>query len=331
MREIKKVKEVTEDGIVFRFEGEGIKLETLIENLTSFRAITEEAFEHTTVDKKLEIVVRGIPPRSVVIDSVIRLYENLQQVHIFGDTLVSNATELGAVVVGIYKLVVFLSGRRPNKVTKLNGKRIKIVNHKGEVNVFDLTGATIYLRDNKLRDLLAKLFEKLENDKGVEAFEVQDRKGGNKVRAGRNEFRAISRRDVEEEESDNRVEYVTKEKVKLPVVFFDLEFQKHWGFYFNGRKINAKIKDDVLRELTEEGERFGKGDALIVDLEIKREHDDLLDFYVDKGFTVTKFHEHIERSPAKQARMALDGDRPVAKVKAVIVNKTRKQSPKKKK
>ena len=64
-----------------------------------------------------------------------------------------------------------------------------------------------------------------------------------------------------------------------------------------GNKISSKIKDDIFAERIDKGERFGKGDTLIVEMEVKQEFVESVNTYVNKSYQVIKINEHIERKP----------------------------------
>ena len=63
---------------------------------------------------------------------------------------------------------------------------------------------------------------------------------------------------------------------------------------YEGFKIGMIVKDDALMRRIDEGERFGKGDAIKVRLRIVQRYNKDYKAYENKTFKITEFYEHIE-------------------------------------
>lgn len=148
------------------------------------------------------------------------------------------------------------------------------------------------------RAAVAKEFETLEADKSVKSFEILDKNDNELVTINQEEFYAIS--DVEEFNEKNENIKVEND-AKLNIISLDLELKKKWDFFFNGNRISAKIKDSAFAEAIEKGERFGMGDSLTVEMDIKQEYDPSVDTFVNKSYIVTKILDHTIRP--KQIKM----------------------------
>lgn len=59
-------------------------------------------------------------------------------------------------------------------------------------------------------------------------------------------------------------EKIIDEDTTLVIVGLNFEPGARWQFMYNGFKISMIVKDDALMQKINEGERFGKGDAIKV-------------------------------------------------------------------
>lgn len=80
------------------------------------------------------------------------------------------------------------------------------------------------------------------------------------------------------------------------LVITKLSFEKGavWSFVYNGFRISIPVKDEKLAELIDRGERFGKGDAIRVSLEIVQRYNQTYKVYENKSYKIRDFKEHIE-------------------------------------
>jgi len=77
-------------------------------------------------------------------------------------------------------------------------------------------------------------------------------------------------------------------------VVFDKGYYK-WQFYMQGRKISATIPNAFMERINT-GERFAKGDTLVVELEVEKTYDKTLDIYIEKDFKILNVIDHIPRA-----------------------------------
>ena len=71
--------------------------------------------------------------------------------------------------------------------------------------------------------------------------------------------------------------------------------QISWSSSQQSRQQKPGSKRCSRRRRINKGERFGKGDTLIADIEIVQEYDENLNAFMNKSYTVIKILEHIER------------------------------------
>ena len=64
-------------------------------------------------------------------------------------------------------------------------------------------------------------------------------------------------------------------------------------FIYNGFKIQMIVKDDALMKKIDEGERFGKGDAIHVKMKIVKRYNATYKAYENKSYKIIEFIEHI--------------------------------------
>lgn len=300
------------DEVLFYFDGKDIAVDTLIDSLGTFKKVCEEVMEKAEPDKKLALTIRGVDRGSVIIDYGIAIIDGVKQIKAFAPGLVSDAEHFVKAVSTIYKVAAWLKGKKAKKVIQKKGKKepttVKIKNNNGQVQNFDLRGATIYLQNSDLQQAIAQNFGTMEDDERIKGFEVRNRDGKPLTRVDRSEFRDISRRDIEEhEDADDKNHKTETIETKLPIKGQDWEMKKVWEFYLNGIKISAKIKDDVFKKKIEDGEAFAKGDSLVVDLEIKKEYNEAVGVWVNKSYSIVKVKEHIKREKAEQGKLDFEG------------------------
>lgn len=281
-----------------KFDGQThmIEANTFINSLIHFTTVVQEVNKELDPDKKVEVKIKANKEGSFIVDIVIQAQSALETVKgLFSNDNVQYAAGLVTVLGSVYGVAKFLGGKKPNDVITADENTLKIENNNGTVNNFDLRGANIYLGNRTIRDAISKEFSTLENDESVTGFELLDNNDEPLVVIPRTSFYEIADDDTNTIDKNERV--LPMSGVMLNIVALDLELKKKWDFYYEGNKISARVKDDTFRELINKGERFGKGDSLKVDMDIKQEFDDSVNAFVNKGYTVTKIHGHFQKPP----------------------------------
>lgn len=88
-------------------------------------------------------------------------------------------------------------------------------------------------------------------------------------------------------------EHAFDKEATLTIVGLNFERGSRWQFMYNGFKISTVVKDDALMSKIDEGERFGKGDAIRVKLRITQRYNKDYKAYENKSFKIVEFYEHI--------------------------------------
>ena len=148
---------------------------------------------------------------------------------------------------------------------------------------------------------LKKAFEAIDNDDDVTGITLLNEAKQSLIEIPREDFDDMIAPN-EMFESATRTEPVKNQNLTIFKVVFDTGYK--WQFYLDGRKITASIKDEQFMARVHNGERFAKGDVLVVDIEVQKVYDKTLDLYVDKDFIIYHVHQHIPRG--QQGRLPFD-------------------------
>jgi hypothetical protein len=107
------------------------------------------------------------------------------------------------------------------------------------------------------------------------------------------EYKNVTREELQVFQQPNK--YLDKpdrttdiKEATLFVKKFDVAPKKttKFTFYYDGRPISASIQDGQFIQRIQEGEKFGNGDSLIIDLEISKKCDEGYDTYIIDKYTV---------------------------------------------
>lgn len=88
-------------------------------------------------------------------------------------------------------------------------------------------------------------------------------------------------------------EKIIDEDTTLVIVGLNFEPGARWQFMYNGFKISMIVKDDALMQKINEGERFGKGDAIKVKLRRIQRYNKDYRTYENKSYKIIEFYEHV--------------------------------------
>lgn len=108
----------------------------------------------------------------------------------------------------------------------------------------------------------------------------------------RKDFKSYIYDDFDNEE-DIPDEREIDEITTLTIVGLNFEKGSRWQFMYNGFKIAIIVKDDALMKKIDEGERFGKGDAIRVKLRRVQRYNKEYRAYENKSYKIIEFIEHI--------------------------------------
>ncbi len=149
----------------------------------------------------------------------------------------------------------------------------------------------------------------METDTEIKSFTVLSKQREKLLDVPRRSFRFISKA---KKEPANDGKPVT-ERLELPIFKPVLEKSKghKWEFYYRGiKRISATITDENFLERVNQGERFGRGDTLDVDLEIVKQLDEKLKVLVNKSYKiicVTTFNDGRSKHHFQNPNLELYG------------------------
>ena len=157
----------------------------------------------------------------------------------------------------------------------------------------DRAAYQIYENNVVVDQALKKAFEAIESDEDVTGISLLDETKQPLIEIPREEFGDMTIAN-QLFESITRTELVNRQNLIIFKVVFDTGYK--WQFYLEGRKVTASIKDETFMARVHNGERFAKGDVLVVDMEVQKLYDKTFDLYVDKDFIVLHVYQHIPRA-----------------------------------
>ena len=273
-----------------KFEGQTHQIDanTLISALVSYQAIISEANKELgggvkTIDLKVNAIEKG----SFIID--VSLVENLLKQIFSGDTM-EYLANLGAVVGGVYAAYKVLKGK-PAK-TDDEKKAVEIKYPDEEVNVTLNNCIVNVYNQPMMREAVSKSIEAADADANVEGLSIESSTITPPVTFKRDEFKEYIYNGFDEENAipDEQTEVVD---ALLTIIALNFEPGSRWQFIYNGFKIQMIVKDDALMKKIDEGERFGKGDAIHVKMKIVKRYNATYKAYENKSYKIIEFIEHI--------------------------------------
>lgn len=274
----KKVMKITFEGQTHQIDAN-----TLINVLLHYQNVVNEANrELSGGSKNIELKINAIEKGSFVID--VSVVESVIK-HIFSADSVAYLASLYAVVDGTHKLYKWLKGK-PIKTEK-EKEEAKTIIGDTEYNV------TINVYNQPpVREAISKSIETADADSNVEGFSVD---------CGEKEPTIFEKKDFKEyiytDFDEEKIIPNEQEEIVdaiLTIIALNFESGSRWQFIYNGFKIQMIVKDDALMKKIDEGDRFGKGDAIRVKMKIVKRYNPTYKAYENKSYKIVEFIEHIE-------------------------------------
>ena len=262
-----------------------IDANTLVNMLIHYQAIVTEANKQLSGgSREVLLKVNALKQGSFIID--VSVVQNVIS-QLFSKDTVSYIADLCGAVGGVYALYHKFKGKpvRTDKEKK-DAVSIKI----GNVNIAANT-INIY-NQSAVRQAISKSMETANEDPSVEGFTIKGDKGDTCAQFEREEFKDFIY-DGFDTEDDIPDEKVIDEATTLIIVGLNFEPGSRWQFMYNGFKISMTVKDDALMHKINEGERFGKGDAIKVKLRRIQRYNKNYRTYENKSYKILEFYEHI--------------------------------------
>lgn len=275
----------------FKFEGQthAIDANTLINALVHYQTVVNEANrQYGGGVRDVRLQVNAIEKGSFVIDiSVVQDF--IKQ--LFSKDSVEYISGLVAIVGGVYGLYKVFKGK-PIKTKEDQATAEKSVSLiiNGDVTIKNITN--VY-NQPIVREAISKSVENADGDPHVEGFTIsKDKEDNNPVTFERRDFKSYIYDDFDNED-DIPDEREIDEVTTLTIVGLNFEKGSRWQFMYNGFKISIIVKDDALMKKIDEGERFGKGDAIRVKLRRIQRYNKEYKAYENKSYKIIEFIEHV--------------------------------------
>jgi hypothetical protein len=272
-----------------KFEGQAHQIDanTLINVLIHYQSVISEANKVLGGgSKNIELKVNAFEKGSFIID-VSMVESAIKQ--IFSKDTIGYLADLGAVVGGVYAAYKKLKGK-PAK-TKEELESIKINIYKGDKLVINQNIVKVY-NQPVVREAVSKSIETADADANVEGF-VVDSGDEHPVVFDKKDFKKYIYDDFDSEKEDMPTECIEVVEAILTIIALNFEPGSRWQFIYNGFKIQMIVKDDALMKKIDEGERFGKGDAIRVKMKIVKRYNPVYNAYENKSYKIVEFLEHI--------------------------------------
>ncbi|MBQ7280562.1 MAG: hypothetical protein IJR13_07575 [Bacteroidales bacterium] len=236
--------------------------------------------------RKLNIKVNALKEGSFVID--LSLAESLGT--IFSRSSIEYAAAIVTLVGFVYELYKKCKGR---KAKEEDTKGLKIGDNITIQQVTNIYNTKI------VRESISKSIEAAENDANVESMNITSDNGVD-VEIRRDEFDELIYEDFSSEDTPPQSR---EEEVDAILAIIALRFESggKWLFNWNGIRIPMTVKDDALMKQIDQGERFGKGDAIKVKMRITKTWNPEYHCYENSNYKIVEFYEHI--IPPKQPNL----------------------------
>ena len=161
---------------------------------------------------------------------------------------------------GAMLLFNHLAGKKPTKIIN-NGNKIDVVNNNGQILQVNTESLTLVL--NRDAGKAAERFVgKALSAPGIETLKLTH--NNDKTMVGKKDAEHFKPIDIEESVSDNTI----MQTLILESAAFRESLQ--WRFSDGERSFSAQMADEEFLKRLDNGERFGKGDRLTVEMKIEQ-------------------------------------------------------------
>ena len=282
------------DDLKIKFDGQTHQIEanTLITSLLHFTSIVQEVNKELGTGRKVEIKVNALPEGSFLVHFTLQTIYEVIQSDIFQKENLSIAKELIDTVSGLYRLIQFLRGKNPKSVKSDEGKTV-IENVQGDVIIMNQPIVNIYQNNRTVKEALSQEFANLENDPYVTGMEILDKNDNPLVIIPRDQFSTLANPEDEPIQMDEKNIF---DITHLTIYTLSFDRNVKWTFLYKGNKVQAKISEDFYEKIENRTERFGKGDHLEVELEIRQQLDKSVNDYINKSYKILRVLNHLPQS-----------------------------------
>jgi hypothetical protein len=274
--------------IVFGGQESQIDSNTLINALVHYNsiiAVTNQEFGKG--NRNVNVKINAIEKGSFIID--LSLNESLTT--LFSAENIAYISGLVTIVGGVFAAYKYYKGRRI-KENENTDNFIGEIEIEGNNNTINQTIINVY-NQPVVREAISKTIENVNDDNGIESVTIASKRNKKPVIFERKDFEdyIYNDFDAENEIPDQRNNIVD---AILTIIKLSFEGGATWQFLYNGFKISMPIKDSsALIDIINKGERFGKGDAISVKMQITQKYNPVLMGYENKSYKIIEFKSHI--------------------------------------
>jgi hypothetical protein len=271
-----------------------VKVDTFLRSLSGVNDIVTEINQQINTEfsqnNKIELKITANKPGSF--EAALQIIQSTGEL-LFDVKNVPYAAGIVTILTGLLKFRQFLSRSKKTKKEELPDKKFKVENENGDVFIIENLTYNIHEKSHNIKNSISRTFEALESDNDIKSFNVTSTTGENLFTSSRDDFSGLTEF---EEPSITDDEKIISEFARLVVQKVVFEKKYKWTFYHRGNKITASIEDDDFYSRINEGETFGKGDILEVDLKIHKKYQKDLNTFINEKYVVTKVLNHIPRT-----------------------------------
>lgn len=275
--------------------------------LVNTAALIDEYTNALETGAKFEIAVRAERKGSHLADIILQAGTavGVTSQYITPDNILLAKAFAGKVISGVAKcweLAKKLQGEPPARIEQ-HGDAVNIV-IKGDVNApisitVDKSVADTVIKNEHAKIAIANTFQALEGEDDVGRVMLLNQANRELVQVNREDFRPMSKRLATEKVRHKLV----RKRAVLAVNRQSFKKSKKSDFIYVGNEITASIEDDAFWKAIDEGERFAKGDRLVVELEIEQTFNGAANVYENSSYKIIKVQEH---RPRKYQRYLVD-------------------------
>lgn len=283
-----------------------LNIRTFVEVLDGVATLSSESAR--AFDPGLEVGLKVGPPKEGSFE--IQLFITGPQLLELAKSLFTlEGLRITTAVIGgvsaLLKLRKLLKGEPPKSTDTVPTDRDSVIvqNSAGvSINV-DRRILNVYLGSRPAKEALDKTFESLDADPEIDSFAVKDTGGKELFEVKHSELPAIKTADLLEPPPEERI---VLDQETLHIVKPSFMSGLKWDFIFKGERISAYLKDKSFTNRIDDGERFGKGDRLVVELRIVQVWDRSLDTFVNRSYEILRVVKHESRPQHRQANLEDD-------------------------
>lgn len=275
--------------IVFASEKHEVDIETLIGCLMHTSNIIQEVNRSLGTEKKIEVKIKALEQGSFEIH--IELIEKLLD-SIFSKDNINISAEIISVVAGLYGFVKWLKSKI--KKTEKVDDGVEVTLENGDKTTININVYNTFNESKIVRESIAKQISALEKNKDISGFKFESNETN--VYISDEEFSSVVKTisSLNSEAKEPIKDILEDRKILIIRPSFDKDLK--WDFVFDGQKISAKMNDEAMIKVIDNGEQFAKGDYMLVDIEVTKFYDNDLGVHLitKDSYKILRYKEHIK-------------------------------------